>query len=524
MKGAIASAGTLAMLLGLAAVVAFPAQASASRSKVGRQLRSAAAPAGELAATDEVALPGGTTLYRFHQRVSGVNVLGTDAVVSDPPGAPPDLIVDHTKPNIEAPRPPRVTRARAVAAASHALGVERLKGATSASVAIEPGEGGTLVWRVLIPSANPLGDFEVLITADSGRVVRRRNLIRDFRTGHARLYNPNPVVERAKSGSLAGLTDHHDRDTPLLTSLRRKATLPNIRPGQHCLRGRWAHAKVRTGRGREVCQRGLTWGRVTRHQDRFEALMAYYHINRAQQYVHRLGFSNANGNGINDRSQLVIADALRADNSFFSPLANPPEIKYGSGGVDDAEDADVILHEYGHTLQFAESPQFLESGGQDAGALQEGSADYWAAAMSSLSPGTANEDDVCIFDWDGISYGGFFAAKVPYTVGRHCGRRADFQKDLVHARQGRCGLDIHCVGQVWSTALWDIRSVIGGFAADQIYLAAQQMFHANETFPNAANAELCADEALYPAGTPGDCQGANYTVINDEMRAKKILP
>ena len=252
--------------------------------------------------------------------------------------------------------------------------------------------------------------------------------------------------------------------------------------------------------------------------------MTYYHVNRAQQYVHRLGFSNGSGNGIDDRSQLVIADALRADNSFFSPLSNPPEIKYGSGGVDDAEDADVILHEYGHALQFSEAPRFLESGGQDAGALQEGSADYWAAAMSSLSPGTANEDDVCIFDWDGTSYGSFFAAKLPYTVGRHCGRRADFKKDLVHARQGRCGLDIHCVGQVWSTALWDIRSVIGGFAADQIYLTAQEMFHSNETFPDAANAELCADEALFPAGTPGDCQGANYTVIDGEMRAKKILP
>jgi hypothetical protein len=261
---------------------------------------------------------------------------------------------------------------------------------------------------------------------------------------------------------------------------------------------------------------------VTRSDDRFEGLMAYFQINRGQTYIHRLGFSNATGNGIDDQSQLAVADAFKMDNSFFSPFSG--RIQYGSGGVDDAEDADVILHEYGHAMQFAESPQFLESGGGDAGALQEGSADYWAAAMSSLTPGTANEDDVCIFDWDAVSYGIFFGPKPPYSVGRFCGRRTDFAKDLVHARHGQCGLDIHCVGQVWSTALWDIRKQIGGFTTDQIYLAAQEMYHANEQFDQAANALLCSDEALHPAGIPDDCQGANYTVIHGEMQAKKILP
>jgi Fungalysin metallopeptidase (M36) len=395
--------------------------------------------------------------------------------------------------------------------------VASLDGQVSANLAIEPGGGGTLVWRVLVPSARPLGDFEVLVDARSGAVVRVRNLIRDFRTGHAKLYNPNPVVERARSGSLRGLqSDHMDRDTSLLTRLRRRVSLPNIRRGQRCLRGRWVHSKVGKGSGHEVCRRGLSWGRVTRHQDRFEALMAYFHINRAQGYIHRLGFSKSHrpANGINDRSQLVVVDTCiprlgcNPDNSVFAPLSRT--IRYGSGGVDDAEDADVILHEYGHALQFAQSPQFLESGGQDAGALQEGSSDYWAAAMSSLSPGTANEDDVCIFDWDSVSYGHLFPAVAPYRVSRHCGRRIDKAQSfsVQHARSvcpidARTGHpDIHCVGEVWSSALWAIRRALGGRYTDQLYLSAQFLYHRNERFSgsNGAGSALLDADALLNGG------------------------
>jgi len=507
---------------GVALFLVAPPQAFATPPKVAGRLKEAAAPVNQLTPTDEVSLPGGATLYRFRQEVSGLEVLGTGAVVSDPPSAAPHLVADHTKPSVEAPPASQIAEARAIETASRATGVKRLNGSPSATLAIEPGEGGTLVWRVLVPSTQPLGDFEVLVDARSGDVVRKRNLIRDFRTGHAKLYNPNPVVEKAHSGSLAGLRgDHHDRDTRLLTRLRRPVKLRNIHHGQHCLRGRWVHSRVGPQGGNEVCKPNLRWSHVTRSDDRFEALMAYFQINRGQTYIHRLGFSNATGNGIDDQSQLAVADAFKMDNSFFSPFSG--RIQYGSGGVDDAEDADVILHEYGHAMQFAESPQFLESGGGDAGALQEGSADYWAAAMSSLTPGTANEDDVCIFDWDAVSYGIFFGPKPPYSVGRFCGRRTDFSKDLVHARHGQCGLDIHCVGQVWSTALWDIRKQIGGFATDQIYLAAQDMYHANEQFDQAANALIQADADLYPdSANPG--HGLHEATIRAEMQDRRILP
>jgi hypothetical protein len=258
--------------------------------------------------------------------------------------------------------------------------------------------------------------------------------------------------------------------------------------------------------------------------------MVYFQINRSQAYIQSLGFSNSNSspNGIDDRTQRAIADAFKRDNSYYSPATGA--IVYGSGGVDDAEDGDVILHEYGHALQDSSSPSFGHSSGFQPGALAEGSSDYWAAAMSSLVPRAANEDDVCIFDWDATTYGRSFPRVPPERSGRKCGRRTDVGRTLHNAEQNRCGSDVHCVGQVWSTALWNLRRQFvgrnpgsGGRRMDRLYLASQFLYTGTERFKNAANALACADEDLYPRGAPGDCRGEDYSMIHREMRNRGIL-
>jgi hypothetical protein len=241
--------------------------------------------------------------------------------------------------------------------------------------------------------------------------------------------------------------------------------------------------------------------------------MVYDHITRAQQYIQDLGFGKGkSGKPIDDRSQPAVADAFHADNSFYSPITKA--IKYGTGGVDDAEDADVILHEYGHAMQDSESHSFAMSQGLEAGALAEGSSDYWAAAMSSRSPKASNEDDVCIFDWDGTSYGPVFPRVDHEAAGRRCGRRADRSFTLQRA-ESHCPMtspgrpDIHCVGEVWSSALWDLRKRIGGRTMDTLYLGAQTMYTGNETFEDAAAALVSAD-ALVDGG-------AHKSAICEEM-------
>jgi len=522
-----AAAAAVVALLGLV-----PATASSAPPGVATELREARAPAAELRQTDAVALPGGVVVYRFRQEVSGVPVIGGEAVVNDARGAPPALALDKTWPGVETPPSARIARRAAIAIGSRSSGVRLLRGRISASLMIAPANREALVWRVAIPSDRPLADLEVLVDAGSGEVVRTRDLLRDFRKGHAQLYDPNPVVEHGGFRRLR--SDYGDRDTRLLTRLRVPAVLRHIENGQRCLRGRWVHAERGPNR-KETCKRGLRWNGVTRSDNRFEALMAYYHIDRAQRYIQSLGFSDATQNGINDRSQVAIADALTfpRDNSFYSPTTR--KIEYGFGGVDDAEDADVILHEYGHAMQDSEAPTFMFGTGLQPGSLAEGSADYWAAAMSSrsLGGGTSNQDDVCIFDWDATSYFSFPPAGE--FGDRYCGRRADYPKTVTQAKQdpacqfpdGPQGLDIHCIGMVWSSALWDLRTTIGDdpggeSVIDRDLLASQFTYTASESFADAANALITADRDLYPDGGTG--QGQHEAAISAEMHARKLLP
>ena len=63
--------------------------------------------------------------------------------------------------------------------------------------------------------------------------------------------------------------------------------------------------------------------------------------------------------------------------------------------------------------------------------------------------------------------------------------------------------DPHCVGEVWSSALWSMRRRFvtrshtkGGAQMDQVYLASQFLYTARESFKDAGNALLCADDLL----------------------------
>jgi hypothetical protein len=189
-------------------------------------------------------------------------------------------------------------------------------------------------------------------------------------------------------------------------------------------------------------------------------------------------------------------------------------------------------------MQDSASPAFGHSLAFQPAALAEGSSDYWAAAMSSLAPNTSNEDDVCIFDWDATTYGKFFPKVPPDTSGRHCGRRADVTRTVDHAKT-RCrrvpfGVrfvpDPHCVGEVWSSALWNTRRKFvahagakGGARMDRVYLASQFLYTAKESFKDAGSALLCADEDLRPQGASGDCHGTDYSLIHRELHRRGIL-
>ena len=384
-----------------------------------------------------------------------------------------------------------------------AADVEEMRDASSAIVALT--RDGTLVWRVVLPSMKPLADFEVLVDAVGSEALRVEDMLR-YDSGAAEIFDPNPIV--ANGGYTDRPRDRRDRDSALLTSLRTPVILERIEAGGECLKGDFVDARLGSGR-RRVCRAGLDWTDVTRKQDTFEALMAYFHIDRTQAYIHSLGFTD-----VSNRRQVIVANAFPWDNAFFS--LGSRRIELGSG-EDDGEDADVIVHEYGHAIQHDQVRGFGR--GLAAGSIGEGFGDYLAAAISAeLSPGTSHEDNVCLFDWDGISWS---RRKPP------CGRRADVTKTIGQARRQPACREVHCLGEVWGSALYDLRLLLGeegGMSVmDRVVIASNALLDAGTSFPAAAEALQQADEDLFPSGAAGDGVGAHFTEIHDEMVDRGFL-
>jgi hypothetical protein len=504
--------GGLATLgVALLATALVPVAANAAPRSVRSKLKAASAPASELVRTDTVGLPGGVTVYRFQQQVDGVPVDAAEAVVADAPGAPPALVTDATESGIAAPGEAAVSRANAVATAAGAVNGHS-DGRGRAGLVISPSGDGTLAWDVVFATARPYGNFEVLVDADSGRVLHRYDLLRQLQTAQAQLYVPNAVTENdgydtiAKVGRDEGRGKDKDKDTALLTSLREPVTLPNLRDGQDCLRGLWATAKVGK-KASKVCRPSLNFSGVTRHDNKFEALMSYHAIDRTQTYIQSLGFAGANG--ANDESQLVIADAIPDDNSFYAPVHD--WIQLGTGGVDDAEDQDVIIHEYGHSVQDAQVKGFGRK--PQGGAMGEGFGDYLAAAMSAETPGVPDHAafDPCVMEWDATSY-----APLP-----SCLRRTDNPNTWDEQRDD-CSppTEVHCIGEVWSSALWSLRGELGDDGLgdsimDKLVIASHFLETKDARFADGANALLSADDTLYGS--------AHCEAIGDEMVTRGFL-
>lgn len=404
-------------------------------------------------------------------------MFGSEVVVAEPPQGAPILVADTTVAGLDpAPRGAVISRGAAIRRALSAGSVESLRAPARAQLGIDPGSGRR-AWEVSLPAARPLADLLVMVDAGDGSVLSNRNLI--WRAeAQATLFDPNPVVTQ---GSYDGLRDARDRDSALLTALRTPVTLRRITSAKGCLSGAYADARVGK-RAERVCRRSLDFTGVTRASDRFEALMAYLHVDRTRAYVDGLGLSR----GLRSKPQRVRANGITDDNSYYSSLTHAMTL--GSGGVDDAEDADVIVHEYGHSLQDQAVQGFGR--GTQAGAMGEGFGDYLAAAMSAERTGGDPAFDPCIFDWDGVSYspGG-------------CGRRADKSRDLSQAKR-RCGREIHCLGETWSSALYELRLLLGDDPAgrsvvDRVVLESHFMLAKRAKFEQGARALVAADELLY---------------------------
>lgn len=209
----------------------------------------------------------------------------------------------------------------------------------------------------------------------------------------------------------------------------------------------------------------------TRAESGFEDVNAFYHISTYHAYVVSLGF-----NTLGDFQIQVDPHALNGDdNSLFSPASVPPRLLFGEGGVDDAEDADVVIHEYGHGLSYSASPN--SNSGFERQALDEAFGDYIATSYSR-SISEFNWQDM--FTWDGHN---------EYWSGRNTASSKTYPDDVSNS--------IHQTGEIWSSMMMELWELLGQNKTDRLAFQSLFSYAQNISLEDAAMVLLQADTALF---------------------------
>jgi hypothetical protein len=491
--------------------------------------------------------------YYFKQVHNGVDVYHGEVIISISSKTSRIYRVystpqGYTFPETAQPSTPSLSQDQAIAIAWAELHVQgELLGLPRTSLLYYPDAFGTLrlTYRVAIDLSTPFGYWRVFVDAENGKILarhheelNRRNLSSDGPPylGPSRNYDESLAQYRSK---LAGKTLLHPLDNEVFAAKVQgtgfifnpdpRTALQNTRLHKDSPAGEFAEAYEHrylpdiTFNGAAYLLQGPyisiadfeppetapssssngAW--LGKRGDlAFNDVMAYYHIDKSQRYLQNLGFRDVRA-VVNFSLQTDTNGLGGDDNSHYIPETK--RLAFGQGCVPDTEDADVIVHEYGHAIQLDIAPTWE---GGDSGAIGEGFGDYWAA---SYRLGTKNGylfQPYHIFHWDSNA-----------GADQHCwpGRRLDVlgarynPKEQYGAHQGIEGGFI--ADELWSTPLYQslVQAMRAGYAKkdiDRLVIESHFGLGAEVTMPVMAAAVVQTARMLYPHSTIADIFKNNF--------------
>ncbi|HUW31436.1 MAG TPA: CARDB domain-containing protein, partial [Planctomycetota bacterium] len=307
-----------------------------------------------------------------------------------------------------------------------------------------------------------------------------------------RVFNPNPV-NALNNPSLRD--DNDSNDAVPLNGYDDTVTLDRLDPksgGVYTLKGAFVQMVDIEWPDNTIPTSSTTTFSFLRDDPGFEEVMCYYHITEAQKHVQSLGFTKVCNRKIDVDAHGVFGMA----NSWYSLDDTHPfgqgYIAFGGGdwGVDHGEDADVILHEYGHAMQDNQRPGlFFGEGdagyGNETGAMTEGFADYWAASRTYSLSVAHGFNPAIMGEWAGVTMGGI--------------RRLDSTKRYPQSMVD----EVHDDGEIWSTALYRIMLATGSAVSDKIIIHSHTLLPTDPLFIEGANAIMSADKSLFGGSHAG---------------------
>ncbi|MBP7867391.1 MAG: hypothetical protein KA419_15770 [Acidobacteria bacterium] len=414
----------------------------------------------------------------------------------------------------------------------------------AASLAWLPeGEGFRLVYRAAVATEAPFGYWEHLVDAASGKIVsfrateidgRNQGELKDdlfnnyfgpiasraeltaeylrkeaarktapapdavLASGTGKVFDPDPKSTLA-SETLTDTSAAADFTAAYFTRTLQEITLSG---GVYSLTGPWVTiANTESPATAPSTTTDGNWTAV-RGNNAFNDVMTYFHIDQNQRYMRSMGFTTIQNNSISADSDGLSGD----DNSHYIPSSN--QLAFGHGGVDDNEDADVILHEYWHAIQHSINSSW---GGADTGAIGEGFGDYWGASYGYTFPNGPTFHPDWAFHWDG--HNSFWAGRaMDKTTAQYDPTKSYPAHTTVNGVNG---------DELWGTPVWQAFRTLRATPnncpredMDKITLQSNFGLGASIKMPAMANAMVAACQSLFPSGPHAGVYYAKFVANN----------
>ena len=479
------------------------------------------------------------TYQQFYQ---GVPVYGRFVRVNLNKQGAVTMVMNGYSPSLSLPfandLSPRLSEREAIDRAQQYLDLE-IENTGDVELLVYPSAVARLVWRLVVWTANPALELAFFVDARDGSFVAVAPLSTHFHDGHEAHgpstkphYHPTPftnVEERAPFGRATGtgfvfdpdpltssgssygapFVDDNDSDIFEVNQERKLVELLDISQGSDGLyRLEGPHIRVvgESSGGIPLytppTESSPDGFRYPRSNPFFEAVNVYYHIDRSQRYVQSLNI----GRDIQNEPVRVNPHGMaQQDNSSYFSTQN--YIAFGLGGVDDAEDALVILHEYGHALLQGSAPGLLVD--KEGQALHEGWADYWAGSYARgliEENQSSRQDWATLFKWDSGD-GAIWTGRELSFAGKY--------PDDVFCDDDSFLCDIYADGLFWASTLMEVYDALGRFQTDRLALASHIYLSVPVSFQDAAEAIIQADADIN--------NGENINFLLDLFSSKGLV-
>jgi hypothetical protein len=302
----------------------------------------------------------------------------------------------------------------------------------------------------------------------------------------ALVYNPDPLTT-ANTFYGGAFSDNNDANNPNLDSERQAVTVKaHFSNGIFSLENSFVEIVDRYAPSFTPAMASTPSFNFNRSEPGFEDVNTIYHITQYGNYLQSLNY-NLPGFKLS-----ADAHGYTIDQSSYSSRFK--ELRFGDGGVDDAEDADVIVHEFFHAV--IDGANVNTGRSIERRCLEEALCDY--AAQSYSKALMANQTDK-VFNWDG--HNEFWR-----------GRNATSQKNYNQV----AFTSIYAHTDLWVDCLQDLETSIGQNATHKLVLETIYSLTANQTYREFAYNMLLNDSIMN--------NGNNFVAIHNAFKRRQVLP